>query len=97
MPHAECVCGDHAPSTGIVTTCDAPCSGDGKVVCGSCFAMTVFKRNEPGGMPSLTPTATPVDGGMMWKNVDCFEDDGNNRVLGERRKDSASGMTAQVR
>lgn len=61
--------------------------------------MTIFKHDGPGG-PSPTPTDNPTPepggGGAMWKYVACFEDDGNNRVLPKGRKDSASGMTAQV-
>lgn len=63
--------------------------------------MTVFRVDGSKGTPSPTPDPTlthepTVTDDPRWKYVDCFEDDGYNRVLGGPRRDSATSMTAQV-
>lgn len=78
----------------VSKNCDNPCSGNEKVACGSCSAITVFRFDGPRGAPSPPPTHEPGDGGEMRKYVDCSEDGGDYRVLGESRKDSKSSMTA---
>lgn len=83
------------------------CTGDAAETCGGRDAISVYKRDGPGGPspttpPHPAPTPSPVSPGLKddavsgAKNMGCFEDDGRSRVLDGARTKSRDMMDAKV-